>query len=176
MNATHYVKCREKGSKGWTFLTSNGCSRLRIHAARFVNAEIAQAFIDANAADNPEWEFRVIAASGSTTKQPNAARKGDVVAIATEASVTYAHNTGRGTERWTTFRLAYVERAKRDGTVTRVRIAGTNYAQDVARMARASVKTISSDNQPKARKLADAAQWDTEWRSVEALRTAILNA
>ena len=54
-----YVKCRKKGRKTWLFLTANGVNRLRIHAGRFETVEKAQAQIDANTADNPEWEFKV---------------------------------------------------------------------------------------------------------------------
>lgn len=55
-----YVKCRMKGQKAWRFLTSRGgLNRLRIHAATFKSKEAAQALIDENAADNPEWEWKV---------------------------------------------------------------------------------------------------------------------
>ena len=54
-----YVKCRRVGRKTWLFLNANGVTRLRIHAGRFETVEKAQALIDANAADNPEWEFKV---------------------------------------------------------------------------------------------------------------------
>jgi hypothetical protein len=54
----HHVKCREKGRKAWVFLAPDGVSRLRVHAARFSSEAAAQALIDANAADNPDWEFR----------------------------------------------------------------------------------------------------------------------
>lgn len=57
-----YVKCRELGKKRWAFLSSNGTSYLTIHACRFETQEKAQALIDANAADNPKWEFKVTAA------------------------------------------------------------------------------------------------------------------
>jgi hypothetical protein len=56
-----YVKCREVGKKQFLFLTSRGgLNRLRIHAARFETKDKAQALIDENAADNPEWEFKVV--------------------------------------------------------------------------------------------------------------------
>jgi hypothetical protein len=56
-----YVKLREKGSKQWGFLSSKGgVTHLRIHAARFANAEKAQTLIDTNAADNPDWEWKVV--------------------------------------------------------------------------------------------------------------------
>lgn len=61
--AIHYVKCREKGKKRFAFLTSKGAlNNLTIHAARFESAEKAEALIAANAADNPEWEFKVVQA------------------------------------------------------------------------------------------------------------------
>jgi hypothetical protein len=62
LSEVHYVKCREVGRKAWAFLAPDGVSRLRVHAARFSDAAKAQALIDANAADNPEWEFKVVAA------------------------------------------------------------------------------------------------------------------
>ena len=56
-----HVKCREVGKKKFLFLTSNGgLNNLRIHAATFASREKAQALVDENAADNPEWEFRVV--------------------------------------------------------------------------------------------------------------------
>ncbi len=58
-----FVKCREVGRKSWAFLTSNGeLNRLRIRAARFSSLEKAQALIDENSADNPEWEFKAVVA------------------------------------------------------------------------------------------------------------------
>lgn len=55
-----YVQCREVGKKAWRFLTPGaGLNRLKIHASRFETAEKAQALIDANKDDNPEWEWRV---------------------------------------------------------------------------------------------------------------------
>lgn len=55
-----HVKVRERGDKRFKFLTSRGSlNSLRVHAASFESAEKAQAFIDANAPDNPEFEFRV---------------------------------------------------------------------------------------------------------------------
>ena len=59
---TAYVKCREVGQKTWAFLARDGVNRLRVHAVRFENAEKAQALIDANKDDNPEWEFKVVTA------------------------------------------------------------------------------------------------------------------
>jgi hypothetical protein len=54
------VKCREVGTKRYAFLTSTGgLNPLRIHAARFETKEKAENFIAENAADNPEYEFRV---------------------------------------------------------------------------------------------------------------------
>jgi hypothetical protein len=54
------VKCKELARKQWAFLTRNGISRQRIHAARFASREIAQQLIDANAPDNPEWQFKIV--------------------------------------------------------------------------------------------------------------------
>lgn len=56
-----YVKCREKGRKRFAFLTSNGgLNSLRVHAARFETLAKAQALIDENTAENPEWEFLAV--------------------------------------------------------------------------------------------------------------------
>jgi hypothetical protein len=55
-----YVQCRKVGAKAWRYLTSrDSLNRLRIHAARFESVAKAQALIDANRDDNPEWEWRV---------------------------------------------------------------------------------------------------------------------
>jgi len=54
------VKVREKGKKQWAFLTRNGTNRLRVHASQFASKEVAQKFVDANAPDNPEWEWKVV--------------------------------------------------------------------------------------------------------------------
>jgi hypothetical protein len=54
------IKCKLKTEKRYAFLTSSGgCNHLRVHAARFETKEKAQAVIDENAADNPEWDFKV---------------------------------------------------------------------------------------------------------------------
>lgn len=60
MSGAAYVKCREIGRKQWAFLSRGGCNRLRVHALRFASVERAQAVIDENAADNPEWEWKVV--------------------------------------------------------------------------------------------------------------------
>jgi hypothetical protein len=58
-----YVKCREVGKAKFAFLTPKmGLNHLKVHAARFESLEKAQALIDANAADNPEWEFKAVVA------------------------------------------------------------------------------------------------------------------
>lgn len=55
-----FIKFRSGTEKRWSFLTSGGgSSYLRIHAARFGSAEKAQAVIDANKDDNPEFSWRV---------------------------------------------------------------------------------------------------------------------
>lgn len=63
MSAPSFIKVREVGKKTWAFLARGGTSRLRVHALRFATAEKAQALIDDNAADNPEWEWRVVPAA-----------------------------------------------------------------------------------------------------------------
>jgi hypothetical protein len=54
---THHIKVRELGRKSWAFLSSNGTTRLRVHALQFTQ-ERAAALIAENAPDNPEWEFK----------------------------------------------------------------------------------------------------------------------
>lgn len=55
-----YVKVRERGTIQFNFIAPGGrTTRLKIHAARFESREKAQAFIDANAPDNPEFEWKV---------------------------------------------------------------------------------------------------------------------
>jgi hypothetical protein len=54
------IKVREKGRKSWSFLSRGGTNRLRIHAVRFETREKAQALIDENAPDNPEWEWKIV--------------------------------------------------------------------------------------------------------------------
>jgi hypothetical protein len=55
-----HIKVRERGKKAWAFLANGGVNRLRVHASIFASVERAQALIDANAADNPEWEWKVV--------------------------------------------------------------------------------------------------------------------
>jgi hypothetical protein len=58
---TYAIKCRMHGEKTFGFLTSSGgVNKLRIHAGRFATMERAQAVIDDNANDNPEWDFKVV--------------------------------------------------------------------------------------------------------------------
>lgn len=57
-----HVKVREIGQKQWRFLSRGGTNRLRIHAIQFATRERAQALIDDNAADNPGWEWKAVAA------------------------------------------------------------------------------------------------------------------
>jgi hypothetical protein len=57
----HYIKLREKDKKRWAFLTSKGgLTYLTIHASRFETKEAAERLIAENAADNPEWEWKVV--------------------------------------------------------------------------------------------------------------------
>ncbi len=57
---TAYVKVREVGKKRFYFLTPGGATTpLKMHAGRFESIEKAQAFIDANAPDNPDFEWKV---------------------------------------------------------------------------------------------------------------------
>jgi hypothetical protein len=58
MTGAAFIKCREIGRKQW----ASGVNRLRIHAIRFATVEKAQALIDENAADNPEWEWLIVPA------------------------------------------------------------------------------------------------------------------
>ena len=60
---TAYVKCREVGRKQWGFLARDGVNRLRVHALRFEDLAKAQALIDENKDDNPEWEFKAVEAA-----------------------------------------------------------------------------------------------------------------
>lgn len=62
MDMAAHVKCRLKGRKTWAFLARGGTNRLRIHALRFETMEKAQALVDENAEDNPEWEFKAVPA------------------------------------------------------------------------------------------------------------------
>lgn len=58
----HYVKVREAGARRWAFLSAKGTTSLRVRAVRFGTKERAQALIDENASDNPEWEWKVVEA------------------------------------------------------------------------------------------------------------------
>lgn len=54
----YHIKLRKVGGKSWRFLSSNGrINGLRVHAVIFSDEAKAQAVIDENAADNPEWEW-----------------------------------------------------------------------------------------------------------------------
>ena len=57
---THHVKVKKRGgTRRWSFLTpKGGTNYLRVHAAGFTAAG-AEALVKENAADNPEWEFKV---------------------------------------------------------------------------------------------------------------------
>lgn len=58
---TYAIKCRMAGEKTFGFLTpKGGVNKLKIHAGQFPTKERAQAVIDENAGDNPEWEFKVV--------------------------------------------------------------------------------------------------------------------
>ncbi len=60
MTGAVHIKCREIGRKQWSFLSRGGTNRLRIHAVIFATRDKAQALIDENAADNPEWEWMIV--------------------------------------------------------------------------------------------------------------------
>ena len=57
---SYAIKCRVVGGRSWSFLSSRGSNRLRIHALRFATAEKAQALIDNNSEENPAWEWKVV--------------------------------------------------------------------------------------------------------------------
>ncbi len=57
---SYAIKVRFRDQKRWDFLSPHGTSRLRIHAAQFASAERAQALVDENKDDNPEWEWKVV--------------------------------------------------------------------------------------------------------------------
>lgn len=55
------IKVREAGQKRWRFLTQKGgVTQLRIHAARWAAREPCERLIADNAADNPDWEFKIV--------------------------------------------------------------------------------------------------------------------
>lgn len=56
------IKVRELGDKRWVFLARGGTTRLRVHALRFESYDKANALIEENAADNPEWEWKAVPA------------------------------------------------------------------------------------------------------------------
>lgn len=56
------IKVREIGKTRWGFLARDGVTRLRVHALRFSSYDKAQALIDDNVADNPEWEWKLVPA------------------------------------------------------------------------------------------------------------------
>lgn len=58
-----FIKVRKIGKRNFSFLSRGGVSRLRVHALRFETQDKAQALVDDNAADNPKWEFKVVAIS-----------------------------------------------------------------------------------------------------------------
>lgn len=59
---THHVKARKHGTKQYLFVSprSGGLSRLRIHASQFTAAR-AEEVAATLRADNPEFEFKVVA-------------------------------------------------------------------------------------------------------------------
>lgn len=55
------IKVREVGRKKWQFLTSSGgVTNLRIHAARWATRGPCDKLIADNAAENPDWDFKVV--------------------------------------------------------------------------------------------------------------------
>jgi hypothetical protein len=56
------IKVRELGKKRWAFLAANGTNALRVHGVRFSSYQRAQAVIDANAPENPGWEWKIVPA------------------------------------------------------------------------------------------------------------------
>lgn len=55
------IKVKKAGEKAWYFLTpKGGMNKLRIHAGQFATAEKAQTLIDENAADNPDFAWKVV--------------------------------------------------------------------------------------------------------------------
>lgn len=64
------IKVRETGKKKWRYLTSRGgVTNLRIHAARWATRDPCDTLIAENAADNPDWEFKVVdMKAGSASK------------------------------------------------------------------------------------------------------------
>lgn len=69
---SYAIKCRIVGTKSWSFLSSRGSNRLRVHAIRFATAEKAQALIDNNSEENPAWEWKVVnLTTGRTIRATN---------------------------------------------------------------------------------------------------------
>jgi hypothetical protein len=56
------IKVREVGATRWQFLSRDGTTKLRVHALRFPSYDKAQALIEENVADNPEWEWKTVPA------------------------------------------------------------------------------------------------------------------
>lgn len=60
MNATHYIKARKRGEKGWWFVSSDGkMNRLRVHALRYFAHTVNEA-VATLATDNPEYDFKAV--------------------------------------------------------------------------------------------------------------------
>lgn len=105
----------------------------------------------------------------------NTAHKGDVVAL--EITSTSWH-LAKGHERSSSWTLAYVESATRDGMVKCYRVAGMSYAMNIKHCP-AKVYCVNSkpEYHAKARKLADGMSYPpTEYESAQDLRKAILAA
>jgi hypothetical protein len=55
-----HIKVRKRGERRFNFLTSKGgINHLRIHAAIFDDQKAVQ-FVEANAPDNPDFEWRIV--------------------------------------------------------------------------------------------------------------------
>ena len=75
---SYAIKCRVVGTKSWSFLSSRGSNRLRIHAIRFATAEKAHGFIDRNSEENPAWEWKVVdLTTGRTIRARNGGSDAD---------------------------------------------------------------------------------------------------
>lgn len=59
-----YVKCRKKGTRKFLFLAGEDGSlnRLKIHAVRLINEEVAKEVADEIERANPDWEAKVVPA------------------------------------------------------------------------------------------------------------------
>lgn len=105
-------------------------------------------------------------------------KKGQIVAIEASKRTVYVPGSGRPSEICTSWTLARVTAATRDGVAKSVQRAGPGAPQQIKYVSGLKqVHTISDDRQAQAERVFASLNWDTpDWESADELKAAILAA